>query len=170
VHQPTQSFSAADVASANLRLVEAVAARRRTLSLWPQTIAPYLQRLFARPPISATKQSAEAQVLFIIARRYGPTMVETDPLRTVIELIALQGEVTVVQRTLWGVGFADNALQKALMAVIPEFKALVGRYPTVFCAADSLGFGFAKKLRDCWNRRAVVDPRDRVRYQQHNTE
>jgi hypothetical protein len=77
-------------------------------------------------------------VLLILARCYGPAMLEAQPLRTVVDLIALQGEVTVVQRSLWGVAFADDALQKVLADVVPEFKALVARYPTVFYVADSL--------------------------------
>jgi hypothetical protein len=138
VKTPFEPDSGADVASANLRLVEAVLARRRTLHGWPRIILLYLQRRLGRPPICSTRQAAEAQVLLILARCYGPAILEAQPLRIVVDLIALQGEVTVVQRSLWGVAFADDALQKVLADVVPEFKALVARYPTVFYVADSL--------------------------------
>jgi hypothetical protein len=72
-------------------------------------------------------------MLFVLARHYGPALSDVQPLRCVVELIALQGGVTVVQRTLWGVAFADNALRTVLIDAIPDFKALVERYPTVFC-------------------------------------
>lgn len=94
-------------------------------------------------------------MLLILARCYGPAILEAQPLRAVVELIALQGEVTVVQRSLWGVAFADDALQKVLADVVPEFKALVARYPTVFYVADSLSLDSPRKLCDCGNRCAA---------------
>ncbi|OXC75318.1 hypothetical protein BSU04_27470 [Caballeronia sordidicola] len=53
-------------------------------------------------------------------------------------------------------GLADDALQRVLIGVVPDFKALVTRYPTVFCADHSHGLGFAQRLRDRWNRRGMA--------------
>jgi len=148
VKTPFKPDSGADVASDNLRLVEAVLARRRTLLGWPRIILLYLQRRLGRPSICSTRQAAEAQVLLILARCYGPTILEAQSLRTVVDLIALQGEVTIVQRTLWGIAFTDDVLQKVLADVVPEFKALAARYPTVFYVSDSLGLDSPRTLHD----------------------
>ena len=135
MQQPSGRFSEAEIATTNLRLVEAVIAHRRTLEGWPQTLMLYLQRFLGCHTGSAKSDAAEARMLLVLARYDGPALWEVPPLRAVVELIALQGGVTVVQRTLWGVAFVDNALQKVLIDVIPEFKGLAGRYPGLFCAA-----------------------------------
>jgi hypothetical protein len=127
-------YSTSEVANANVWLVEAVIAHRRALQGWPQSVLICLQRLFRLHPLRSASISAEAEMLFILARHYGPALSDVPPLRSVVELIALQGGVTVVQRTLWGVAFADNALQNVFIDVIPDFKALVERYPTAFGA------------------------------------
>lgn len=148
VKTPLEPDSGADVVSDNLWLVEAVLARRRTLLGWRRITLLYLQRRLRRAAIRSTQQAAEAQVLLILARCYGPAILEAQSLRTVVDLIALQGEVTLVQRSLWGIAFADDVLRKVLADVVPEFKALVARYPTVFYVSDSLGLDSPPTLRD----------------------
>ena len=142
MHGPSASFSATQIANVHLRLTEAVTARRRALSPWPRLVEPCLQRLLGRRPTVAS-QAAEAHTLLILAGCYGPAVLEAQPYRSVVDLIALQGAPTVVRRTLWGVGFADDALQAVLLDVIPEFKAMIERYPSVFGFSENSQLGSA---------------------------
>jgi hypothetical protein len=114
-----------------LRLVEAVAAKRRSVTWLPLDIGLCFQRLFGDRLGLALAQSVEAEMLLILAKRYGCNALNMPQLRDVVELTALQGATSVVRRTLCGTGFADHALREVLADVIPDFKALSERHRSI---------------------------------------
>jgi hypothetical protein len=125
-------YCPSEAVHSDVRLVEAVIAQRHALQGWPQTVLICLKRLFRLHPPHFANNAAEAEMLVVLDRCYGTALFDVPTLRCVVDLIVLQGGVRVVQRTLWGVAFADDSLQKVLVDVIPDFTALVKRYPTVF--------------------------------------
>jgi hypothetical protein len=117
--------------SCKLRLVEAVAAKRRSVTWLPLVIGLCFQRLFGDPLRLALARSVEAETLLILAERYDCDALNMPELRNVVELIALEGAISVVRRSLSGTGFADHALREVLIDVIPDFKALAERRPSI---------------------------------------
>jgi len=129
------STSPLQTESCRLRLVEAVSAKRRSVAWLPAVIGLCFQRLFGDPLRLALARTVEAETLLILAERYDCDALDVPRLRNVVELIALQGAITVVRRTLCGTDFADHALREVLVDVIPYFKALAERHPSILQTA-----------------------------------
>jgi hypothetical protein len=137
MYEANTTLRALQTESVNLRLVEIVGGTRCTMTQLPRTIGLCLQRLFGSRARLNSIHLAEARVLFILANCYGYDVLETPQLQAVVELVALQGAVTVVRRALWGTGFADDTLREVLYDVIPQLETLTKCDPSIFWKVEN---------------------------------
>jgi hypothetical protein len=132
MYETNTSLRALQTESVNLRLIEIVAGKRCSMTQLPRVAGLWLWKLFGGRSRLSSIYLTEARVLFLIANCYGYDALETPQLQAVVELVALQGAVTVVRRAVCGTGFADNTLREVLSDVIPQFEALVKCDPSIF--------------------------------------
>jgi hypothetical protein len=135
MYNAAASASPTQTESSRLRLVEAVATKRRSMTWLPLVIGRCVERLFGDPLGLSLARSVEAETLLILAERYACDALNTPRLRDIVELIALQGAIAVVKRTVCGAGFADHVLREVLIDVIPDFEALAERHPSILQTA-----------------------------------